>query len=102
MSEKFDALIAQKVLEQFKKYYYEEIDGVVEDGIFWVLKVTAEDKQIIKNEFDDAFWQLEMIKKYGNYFMGMLGLMEDDVIFNLDFDYNDSGLVIPDIPGYDL
>ena len=96
------ALIAQKVLEQFKNYYLEEIDGVVEDGIFLVFKVTAEDKQIIKNEFDDAFWQLEMIKKYGNYFMGMLGLMEDDVIFNLDFDYNDSGLVIPDIPGYDL
>ena len=96
------SLIANKVLGKFKDLLFEELEGIGQNVLFLAFKVTAKDKKRIENDFEDAFWHLELVKKFGDFFLGMLGLMEGDVIYRMNFDFTDPGLVIPGVPGYDL
>ena len=106
--------IAEKVLEKFKEYLWIELETYIQAGIESYLwsgtGVKALDKYvlgsadmaILQNCFDEAFGALEKVKKYGDYVLGGLGLFEKDDVYLLNLDFQDPGLTIPDVNGYDM
>jgi len=112
-SEKY-VKIAEKVLEKFEDYLRVELETYIQAGIetylwsgtgFEVLdKFVLEPKDIerLQNCFSDAFVALEKVKKYGDWVLSGLGLFEGNVFFDFGLDFQDPGITIPDVDGYDM
>ena len=106
--------IAEKVLEKFKDYLLIELETYAQAGVesyLWsgtgvpvldTYVLGTADMVKLQNCFDDAFGALKKVKKYGDYVLGGLGLFEKDDVYFLNFDYQDPGLTIPDVNGYDM
>lgn len=106
--------VAEKVLDKFKEYLLIELETYAQAGIETYLwsgtGVKVLDKYVIgavdlaslQNCFDDAFSALKKVKKYGDFLLGGLGLLEGDVIYSFDLDFQDPGFIVPEIDGYDM
>lgn len=96
--------VSDIVLEKFEEYLFQSTETMVQAGIeatIW----QAFDKAFLnrlKDEFGSAFVYVERIKKYGDQILGLLGIFEYGAAYDIDLDFNDPGLGIPDVPGYDM
>ena len=112
-SEKY-VKIAEKVLEKFQDYLKIEVETFAQAGIesyLWsgtgiekldTYVLGSADLKKLQTCFSDAFSALEKVKKYGNYILTGLGFFEGSDVFYLNLDFQDPGITIPDVNGYDM
>lgn len=106
--------IGEKLFDKFKEFLWIELEskiqGKIESSLWTGTGIKYIDTKYIdkldyadlQNSFDDAFATLEKVKKYGDWILSGLGLFEGNSYFDLGLDYQDPGITIPDVDGFDM